>query len=76
MLKITRLFDMLAFDKNKSNIEVIKFGVGGNDDEIANKPRKLKSKKLFKFWKIPKSKKLPKIGIYLNLMLKKPDQTF
>ena len=60
--KTTELSDMLTFDRNKCNGELVKFSINNGSCKIVNKPKKSKDKKLFKFQKILMSKKLSKIG--------------
>ena len=38
MLKIIKLLDMPIFEKNESKSEVVRFNIGNQSDEIANKP--------------------------------------
>lgn len=49
MLKITKLLNISAFEKNKNYDKIIKFDIGNSDSEkLINKLKKMsKSKKIF-----------------------------
>ena len=77
MLKTTILPEKLNFERLKiSDNKVNRYGVG-NIKELAKQSRKLKSQKLSKSKKLAMSKNSSqKVRIYLNLVLRKLDQTF
>ena len=71
MLKTTESLDVSRLEVGNSNSEVVRFGVDGSGEEFIKK-----SGKLSKFRKMPKCKNCQKVGIYPNLILKKPGPNF
>ena len=49
MLKTTRLSNLSAFKKNKSNNKIIKFSINNNNIKFVKKLEKLKNQNLSKF---------------------------
>ena len=49
-----------VIEKNKSNCKIVEFSVSGGNIKLTNKLKNLE--KLFKSWKMPKSKNLSKSG--------------
>ena len=75
MLKTTGFSDLPSSDKNKNNGKIVRFDVG-NASKVVNKLRKLKSKKLSKFQKMFRSKKLLKSGNTPKFSTKKAKSNF